>query len=241
MPEGPSILLLKTQLQPFVGKTVKHAGGYGSMPVSWINGRKLKEVQSHGKRLYFIFTNGTVQLHLGLFGEVLINERKKVNRKFFLEFARGEINGYVVSVKKIEDKGVLFDPRTDILSNDFDAAHVKSLVTQQPGKDIATLLMDQQIFAGAGNKIRVEALYRAGVHPLSKAGKIPAKVLSKLVAAVRSYAKTFYKNLEKTGSNKDFKAYQQEHDPQGNEITMKYLAKEKRKVYFSERKQKLYT
>lgn len=241
MPEGPSILLLKNQLQPFAGKTVKRAGGYGPMPTDWINGRKLKEVQSHGKYLYFIFTNGVVQLHLGLFGDLLINERKKVNRKFFLEFAKGEINGYVVSVKKIESKADLFDPRTDILSSGFDAAYVKSLISKKPEKDIAALLMNQQIFSGAGNKIRVEALYQAGIHPLSKAGKIPPKALSKLITAVRNYAKIFYKNLEKTGTNKDFKAYQQEHDQQGNEITMKYLAKEKRKVYFSERVQKLYS
>ncbi|WP_114793199.1 DNA-formamidopyrimidine glycosylase family protein [Niabella yanshanensis] len=241
MPEGPSILLLKKQLQPFVGKTVKRAGGYGPMPTDWINGRKLKEVQTHGKHLYFIFTNGVVQLHLGLFGDVLINERKKVNRKFFLEFAKGEINGYVVSVKKIESKEDLFDPRTDILSSGFDAAYVKSLIGKKPEKEIAALLMDQQIFSGAGNKIRVEALYRAGIHPLSKAGKIPPKALSKLITAVRNYAKTFYHNLERAGTNKDFKAYQQEHDQQGNEITMKYLAKEKRKVYFSERVQKLYS
>ncbi len=241
MPEGPSILLLKKQLQPFVGKIVKQAGGYGPMSTGWLKGKKLQDIQTHGKHLYFIFTNGVVQLHLGLFGDVLINERKKVNRKFYLEFAREEINGYVVSVKKIEGDKKLFDPRTDILSGDFSAAYVKSLVAEKPDKDIAGLLMDQKIFAGVGNKIRVEALYRSGVHPLSKAGKIPPKVLSKLIAAARSYARTFYKNLEKTGSNKDFKAYQQEHDPQGNEITMKYLAKEKRKVYFSERKQKLYT
>ncbi len=241
MPEGPSILLLKNQLQPFVGKTVKQAGGYGPMPTDWINGRKLKELQTHGKHLYFIFTNGVVQLHLGLFGDVLINERKKVNRKFFLEFAKGEINGYVVSVKKIDNEAKLFDPRTDILSADFDAAYVKSLVAGYPEKEIAGLLMDQKIFTGVGNKIRVEALYRSGIHPLSTAGKIPPRKLSKLIGAVRRYAKTFYKNLEKTGTNKDFKAYQQEHDPQGNEITMKYLAKEKRKVYFSERVQKLYS
>lgn len=241
MPEGPSILLLKSQLQPFVGKTVQRAGGYGPMPTDWIKGRKLKELQTHGKHLYFVFTNGVVQLHLGLFGEVLINERKKVNRKFFLEFAQGAVNGYVVSVKKIEKTENLFDSRTDILSADFSAAYVRSLVAENAEKDIAALLMDQKIFTGVGNKIRVEALYRSGIHPLSKAGNIPAKELGKLIAAVRRYAKTFYKNLEKTGSNSDFKAYQQDHDPEGNEITMKYLTKEKRKVYFSERKQKLYT
>ncbi|MCH5599771.1 DNA-formamidopyrimidine glycosylase family protein [Niabella ginsengisoli] len=100
MPEGPSILLLKKELQPFIGKVVKKAGGYGKMPAKWMEGKKLKDIQTHGKHLYLIFLNGFVQLHLGLFGDVLVNERKKVNRKFFLEFAKGEINGYVVSVKK---------------------------------------------------------------------------------------------------------------------------------------------
>ncbi|MCH5599770.1 hypothetical protein MKP09_18555 [Niabella ginsengisoli] len=67
----------------------------------------------------------------------------------------------------------------------------------KPDKDIGDLLMDQQIFAGVGNKIRVEALYRAGVHPFSKVAKIPPTALAKLITAVRRYAKSFIKILKK--------------------------------------------
>jgi len=36
MPEGPSILHLKTQLTPFIGQNVTKAGGYGPMNTRWI-------------------------------------------------------------------------------------------------------------------------------------------------------------------------------------------------------------
>jgi endonuclease-8 len=104
MPEGPSILLLKDQLQPFIGKVVKKAGGYGPMPAAWIKGKKLGNIETWGKHLLLIFTNGVVKIHLGLFGDILINERKKVNRSFYLEFAKGEINGYVVTASKLKSR-----------------------------------------------------------------------------------------------------------------------------------------
>lgn len=34
MPEGPSILHLKDELQHFKGRLVKQAGGYGDMPTA---------------------------------------------------------------------------------------------------------------------------------------------------------------------------------------------------------------
>ena len=176
-----------------------------------------------------------------LFGEVLINERKKVNRSFFLEFAKGEINGYVVKAERL--KGTpeeVYDWRTDISSEDFDPAHVKTLLKQHADKTIDDLLMDQQVFTGVGNKIRNEALYRAAIHPLSIAGKIPAAKISRLIKEVVKYAEIFYSELEKSGVNKDFAVYQQEYAADGSEVTMQVLPKTKRKIYFSRHKQVLY-
>ena len=121
MPEGPSILYLRNELLPFKGKVVKKAGGYGPMPTQWINKKKLLDIRTWGKHLLLLFSNGTVRVHLGLFGEVLVNERKKVNRSFFLEFAKGEINGYVVRAEKLPAApNEIYDWRTDILNKDFD-------------------------------------------------------------------------------------------------------------------------
>ena len=168
MPEGPAIMHLKDQLQPFKGKIVKKAGGYGKMPVAWIQGKKLKDIQTWGKHLLFIFENGTVRVHLGLFGEILLNERKKVNASFFLHFANGEINGYIVRAQKLEKPlKESYDWKVDIMSPKFDPAHVKQLLKKYSDKTIDDVLMNQDIFSGVGNKIRNEALYRAGIHPQS--------------------------------------------------------------------------
>ena len=241
MPEGPSILHLRNKLLPFKGKIVKKAGGYGPLPTDWINGKKLLEICTWGKHLLFVFSSGTVRVHLMLFGEVCINERKKVNRSFFLEFAKGEINGYVVKAEKLKGSPEeVYDWRTDILHKNFDAAYVKLLLKEEAKKPIDDVLMDQNIFTGVGNKIRNEALYRAGIHPLSITGKIPAAKITKLIKEVLAYAKIFYHALETKGVNDNFSVYKQEYAADGSEVTMQVLPRTKRKIYFSEHKQQLY-
>jgi len=242
MPEGPSILHLRNQLLPFKSKIVKKAGGYGPMPTKWIEGKKLLDISTWGKHLLFVFSNGTVRVHLMLFGDVLINERKKVNRSFFLEFPKGEINGYIVKAQKLEGKPEdHYDWRTDILSEHFDTALVKSLLKKKADKTIDDVLMDQTIFTGVGNKIRNEVLYRAGIHPQSITGKIPAKKITKLVKEVVVYARIFYKELETSGTHTSFGVYQQDYAADGSEVTMKILPRSKRKIFFSEYKQQLYS
>jgi len=241
MPEGPSILHLKDHLKPFKGKFIKAAGGYGNMPTSWIMGKKLTDIKTWGKHLLFVFSNGVVKVHLGLFGDVLINERKKVNRSFFLEFASGEINGYVVKATKLEKPlEELYDWRTDILSAEFDKAYVKALLKKMGDKTVDDVLMDQDVFTGVGNKIRNEALYRAAIHPLSVVNKIPATKISKLISEVIKYANIFYHQLKETGVNDNFHVYQQEYAADGSEVTMKILPKSKRKIFFSKHRQVLY-
>jgi endonuclease-8 len=240
MPEGPYLLHLRNQMLPFKGKIVKKAGGY-DMPMAWINGKKLLDIQTWGKHLLFRFANGTMRAHLMLFGKIYINERKEKKRSFFLEFANGEINGYVVRVEKL--KGTpeeTYDWRIDILSNDFDPAYVKSLIKTQGDKTIDDVLMNQEIFSGVGNKIRNEALYRAGIHPLSVVSKIPAAELTKLVKEVVAYAKLFYKELETKGTNTAYAVYKKEYAPDGSKVTLLVLPKTKRKLYFSEHTQTLY-
>ncbi|MES2851133.1 MAG: DNA-formamidopyrimidine glycosylase family protein [Bacteroidota bacterium] len=241
MPEGPSILLLKHQLQPFKSQVVKKAGGYGTMPTAWLEGKKLLDIKTWGKHLLLLFTNGVVKIHLGLFGDILINERKKVNRSFYLEFTKAEINGYVVKASRLAKPiKEIYDWRTDILSASFDPAYVKALIKKKPKSTIAGLLMDQDIFSGSGNKIRNEALYRAGIHPMSIVEKIPAAKLNKLIAETVKYAKIFYNQLRKKGVHDHFEVYQQDYAADGSLVTMKVLPKEKRKIFYSEHRQHLY-
>lgn len=241
MPEGPSILHLRTQLLPFKNKIVQKAGGYGPMPTGWLKGKKLLDIQTWGKHLLLIFSGGTVRVHLGLFGDLLVDERKKVNRSFFLEFAKGEINGYVVRAEKLEAPvDEVYDWRTDILSEAFDAAYVKSLLKEHSAKPIETLLIDQNIFTGSGNIIRNEALYHAGIHPMSITGKIPQAKLTRLTKEVVKFARRWYTEMA-AGRHISFAVYRQQFAPDGSEVTMRILRTSKRKVFFSEHRQKLYS
>ncbi len=242
MPEGPSILFLAKSLYKFEGKKVKTAGGYGPMDTDWLKGQTLLHVKTWGKHLLFQFKKATVKVHLGLFGDVLIDEEKKVNRSFFMCFANGCINGYVVKASKIEEPlNEVYDWRTDALHKHFDAKYVKQLLLAKPEKQIHEVLMDQDIFTGTGNKIRNEALYRACIHPHSIVGKIPPAAITKLVAEVKKYAGIFLKDLETKGLNDSFKVYQQEFAADGSEVTVEVLKKEKRKIFYSEHHQKLYS
>jgi endonuclease-8 len=242
MPEGPSILHIKDVLLPFKGKVVTKAGGYGNMPTRWIKGKKLLDIVTWGKHLLFVFNNGSVRVHLGLFGDILVNERKKVNRSFYLEFATGEINGYVVRAHKLTAPlKEIYDWRTDILSDDFDKKYVKGLLKDKADKTIDDVLMDQHVFTGVGNIIRNEALFRAGIHPQSITGKIPSTLLTKLINDVVSFAKLFYKHSGKKGVGKIFQVYRREYAADGSEVTMMILPKSKRKIFFSEHRQKLFS
>jgi len=164
-----------------------------------------------------------------------------VNRSFFLEFSKGEINGDVVRAQKLTvPLHEIYDWRVDILSKKFDPAYIKTLLKTHKDKSIDDVLMDQKIFSGVGNIIRNEALYRAGIHPLSVTGKIPSAKITKLIKEVVNYARLFYEALETKDKKLTFSVYRRKFAADGSEVTMKVLPKSKRKIFYSEHKQKMY-
>ena len=62
-------------------------------------------------------------------------------------------------------------------------------LNKRPKTKIKTALMDQTLIAGIGNIYSDEILWRAGVHPLSIVGKIPAKNLKLMFAAMKKVLK----------------------------------------------------
>lgn len=70
------------------------------------------------------------------------------------------------------------------LGNEFSEAY---LVAKLAGKNtpIKSALLDQRIVAGLGNIYVCEALFRAGIHPARKAGRISAARVASLVPIIR--------------------------------------------------------
>ena len=243
MPEGPSILFLKNKLQRFKGKTVSEASGYGEMDKSEIVNLKLIDIDTYGKNLLFVFKDFFVAVHLGLFGSMLVNKRKKVNASFTLHFGESEINFYVAKTKFYKGKPTNhFNFKTDVLKPEFDEDFVlNELQTNQGDKMIGDVLMDQNIFAGVGNIIRIESLYHAKIHPDSLVKAIPEKKLIFLLKMVVDYSEEFL-NLLKTDKVKETAMiYGKKICPKDkSELFIEELGKIKRKTYVCLKCQKLY-
>ena len=125
------------------------------------------------------------------------------------------------------------DPRGSVTS---------SLLTKHGKKAIADVLLMQDVFAGVGNYVRAEALYRARIHPDRLVGNVSAAELTALCAAVsavlnESYKvggatlKTFYTDGERGGFSNQLRVYGRHADPEGN-LTDRKKDRKGRTVWF---------
>jgi len=66
--------------------------------------------------------------------------------------------------------------------------NAKSKLKTIPDKLICDVLLEQDIFAGVGNIIKNEILYRVRVHPESRTGKMPTAKLNTLIDETLIYS-----------------------------------------------------
>src|SRR5436190_20677549 len=99
MPEGPSIVILKEQVQQFKGKKILEVSGNSKIDYLQLQNKKLIDFKSWGKH-FLVCCNGiTLRVHFMLFGSYRINEKKVTPVRLSLEFKNGEINFYACSLK----------------------------------------------------------------------------------------------------------------------------------------------
>lgn len=243
MPEGPSILFLKNKIQRYKGKTVSEASGYGEMDKSRIVNLPLLDIETYGKNLLFVFKDFFIGVHLGLFGSMLVNKRKKVNASFALHFGESEINFYVAKTKFYQGKpNEVFNFKTDILKKEFDPEFIlEELKTQHGDEMIGDVLMDQNLFAGVGNIIRIESLYHAKIHPESIVQEIPEKKLIFLLKIVVDYGEEFLSLLKTDTVKESALVYGKKICPKDkSELLVEEMGKIKRKTYVCLKCQKLF-
>jgi endonuclease-8 len=243
MPEGPSIIILKEKLQPFIGHKITAANGYakGFDPLL-LNHQTITDIKSWGKQLLICFHDFAIRIHMGLFGSYKINDRGKRNASLGMHFAHGEINFYITNVKLIEEPlDEVYDWSADVMNPAFDEKKARLKLQAKPQLMICDALLDQQIFAGSGNIMKNEVLFRARVHPESKCGEIPTRKLNELIKEAVIFCADFY-NWRKAGVlNKHLQAYEQDECPRNHIPFHKAdLGKTKRHTYYCEVCQRLY-
>ena len=192
MPEGPSIVILKEEVQAFIGQTVIAVEGNSKMDIQRIKNKTIVDFKSWGKHFLICFETFSVRIHFMLFGTFRINERKESTPRLSLQFKDGEINFYACSVQFVEEPlDEVYNWTEDIMNPLFNEQKAVQKLIAQPNLLACDALLDQHIFSGSGNIIKNEGLFRIRVHPLSKTGKIPKEKLEELVRETVIYAFEF--------------------------------------------------
>jgi formamidopyrimidine-DNA glycosylase len=157
-----------------------------------ITGKIIQSLERRGKYLIFKLSGGSyLIIHLRMTGGLLVNpgDLMKWARVIFrlgngdeFVFADRRRLGVVYLVKRIED--VLIRMGDEPLTGEF--THLV-LVNKLKGRaaPIKAVLLDQSVVAGVGNMYADEALFKAGIHPETPAGKLPVTRVRALHRAIR--------------------------------------------------------
>jgi endonuclease-8 len=155
-------------------------------------GKKIIDFKSWGKHFLICFKGFTLRIHFMLFGSYRINDTKDAVPRLSLIFTNGELNFYACSVKLIgDDLDEIYDWTADVMSDSWDEKAARKKLKTHPDMLVCDALLNQHIFAGVGNIIKNEVLFRIRVHPGSRVGALPTRKLSELIKEARIYSFQF--------------------------------------------------
>jgi len=242
MPEGPSIVILKEQVKIFKRKTVIDVSGNTKVDVSWVKGEKLKDFKSWGKHFLICFDKKTIKIHFMLFGSYRVNETRPLAPRLHLGFENGELNFYACSVRLIEeDLDKIYEWSADVMNKKWSPTKARKKLKEIPSTLVCDALLDQHIFAGVGNIIKNEVLYRIKVHPKTKIGKLPSAKLTELIKEAKNYSFDFLKWKKKYELRKHWLAHTKKLCHRCDlPIIKEYLGKTNRRTFFCNNCQILY-
>src|SRR5687768_14966559 len=103
MPEGPSIVILKEQVTPFLGKTIARVQGNTTIEKERLLQQRIEAFRSWGKHFLVEMPEFSLRVHFMLFGSYRINEQKSwAVPRLSLGFDDGGVlNFYACSVRFI--------------------------------------------------------------------------------------------------------------------------------------------
>ncbi|MHB1057666.1 MAG: DNA-formamidopyrimidine glycosylase family protein [Rhodanobacter sp.] len=244
MPEGPSIVILREEAAAFSGRTIRRAEGNAKIDMQRLPGRRVAALRSFGKQ-FLIELPGSlaIRIHLLMFGSYRIDGRRDMAPRLHLGFDEGELNFYNCSVRLLEgDLDALYDWRGDVMSEHWDPKLARAKLRRMPHVLVCDALLDQTVFAGVGNIIKNEVLFRIRVHPLSTIGALSAYKLRQLVEQARVYAFEFLAWKKAHVLARHWLVHNRGRCPRhGIPLQRAYLGKTHRRSFFCLRCQRLYT
>jgi endonuclease-8 len=200
--EGPSLHLAAEQLHPFIGRRVRQVTGNSRIGIERLRGVVVRDLFAWGKHLVLQFDRYALRVHFLLWGtfaatvrgaSVTGDYRRTGAPRLVLGFATGEITIWSASLKFIDDRYVrgAYDFTADVMSPTWNPAAALVKARAYRRQEVADVLLDQAIFAGVGNIIKNEVLFRTRTSPFAKVGRLGGRRLAAIVAEARRFSFEF--------------------------------------------------
>jgi len=234
MPEGPSLVILREAAARFRGKTVREVSGNSKLDLARMQGRRVVALRTWGKHFLIEFRGFSLRVHMLMFGSYTIDERKDRPAQMSLRFDNGELNFYSSSLRWIEQPlDEVYDWRADVMNDAWDPKLARRKLKAMPETAVTDALLDQDVFAGVGNIIKNEVLFRIGVHPLSEVGALPPRKLGEMIRQARQYSFEFLEWKKQFVLRKHWLVHTRGQCPRcGGKITRAYLGRTNRRTFF---------
>jgi endonuclease-8 len=242
--EGPSLHLAAEQLQPFAGRRIQSVSGNSKIGIERLSGLKVNEIFAWGKHLVFQFDTFALRIHFMLWGTFAATVRKKSVTgdyrrtgppRLVLNFPNGEITVWAASVKFVEDPHAkaAYDFAADVMADEWDGRAALAKVKTFPRAEIADVLLDQAIFAGVGNIIKNEVLFRTRVSPFAKVRDISDRKLRAIVADARTFSFRFLELRRIFSLRKNLEIYRRSVCPRcGGKVDRRVHGQRARRSFF---------
>lgn len=242
MPEGPSLVLFREELQRFVGQKILSVSGNSKIDQQRLVGKKIKEIRLWGKHMLWCFDGFTIRIHFLMFGTYYINSEKDRAPRLSIEFEKDYLNLYSTAIKIIDEPlDEIYDWSADVLSPQWDPKAARKKLKAMPDAMVADALLDQTIFSGVGNIIKNEVLFRIRVHPETLVGALPPRKLTELVHEASGYSYEFLAWKREFVLKKNWQVHTKKTCPRdGTKISKAHLGKTDRRTFWCETCQKRY-
>jgi formamidopyrimidine-DNA glycosylase len=210
VPELPEVETVVRSLAPrLAGRRIVRAAfnsrfvtpGNRKLLASRLAGRTIQNVQRRGKFIVIALDQGSLSVHLGMTGKLLLDAPETGHTHGVFTLDRGTlIYDDPRQFGRIEWNPSLTHGRIaalgpeplEITLDDF-LARLRSRHSR-----IKSLLLNQRFLAGVGNIYADEALFASGIHPLATASRLSAPRAAKLHQAIRE---TLMLAIEHRGSS----------------------------------------
>lgn len=242
--EGPSIHLAAEQLRPFVGRRILEVSGNSTIGITRLRRKTVRDIFAWGKHLVFQMDGFAMRVHFLLWGtfaatvngaSVTGDYRRSGPPRLVLTFANGEITIWSASIAFVDHARVRekYDFSVDVLSPTWDPKAAARKTRRHPDAEIADVLLDQTIFAGVGNIIKNEVLFRTRTSPFATVRSLSPKTLRAIVEDARVFSFRFLELRREFALRANLEVYGRSVCPRcGGKISRRVHGQRQRRSFF---------